>query len=282
MIGDDLNRVAEVQFEEPSGIPKGEAMTHLAHQIAKINHLNDRKADGFIDALRSERSDLIGLPFAMGDACRSKGEHSKQFADAVAMVRQALQSPGALNLPGREKGAGEGKGFSGAKPALAIPPNRNSASRADATNVNPPSPEKFWDQYQNLCTQQDKPQAQAQPERRETVILARIAALRQILMPMTEMHRGFVRYLSTIAHAEATKELARLAIFSGDDEVRKAALDALNIRRERDYTEILVQGFAIPGRPWPAAPPRPSSSWSAPISCRSSSAYWKKTIREVP
>jgi hypothetical protein len=58
-----------------------------------------------------------------------------------------------------------------------------------------------------------------------------------------------VRYLSTISHAEATRALARLAIFSSEDEVFQAAVRVLKVRRERDYTDILLQGLHYP---WPA------------------------------
>src|SRR5262249_33564852 len=84
----------------------------------------------------------------------------------------------------------------------------------------------------------------------ETVTVARIAALMQVLMPMSPaIRQGLVHYLSTVAHVEATRALARLAIFSAEDEVRRAAIDALKVRRERDYTGILLQGLHSP---WPA------------------------------
>jgi hypothetical protein len=207
---DDLSRVVEVQLEAPLGLTDDKAMEHIAHRIAKINHLNEKKSDGFIDSLRGTRTDLIGLPFAMGDACRSKGERSKQFALAVAMVRQAMPSP---------------------------------------ANNNPPAPEKFWAKYQDFCTDRDKHEAMHSLGQRESAAVTRIAALTQILMPMTEMHPGLVKYLSTIARVEATRALARLAIFSSEEEVRKAAISALSVRRERDYTEILVRGLHYP---WPA------------------------------
>src|SRR5262249_20222565 len=54
-------------------------------------HLNQKKVDGFLETLLSKRPDLNGLPFVMGDACRTKGEQSRQFGLAVALVRQALQ-----------------------------------------------------------------------------------------------------------------------------------------------------------------------------------------------
>jgi hypothetical protein len=60
------------------------------------------------------------------------------------------------------------------------------------------------------------------------------------------MRKGLVSYLNGVAHAEATRALARLAIFSAEEEVRQAAVDALKVRRERDYTDILLQGLRYP------------------------------------
>ncbi len=283
--GNDLSRIPEVQFEAPLNSTNAEArkhiahlraklrrqpeaesantdaIKHIAHQIAKINHLNDKKTDGFIEALQSERSDLTGLPFAMGDTCRTKGERSKQFAHAVALVRQALQSPVPASGPVPVQPSG---------PAPTPPPSVPQGSSAPATpqdtaaaarlgsdlmfsttttfqgSVNPPAPETFWEQYQSLCRNEDK--TKTRREQRELITCARIAALTQILMPMPQMHPGFARYLSTVSHVEATKALARLAIFSGEEEARKAAIEALKVRRERDYTDILVNGLHYP---WP-------------------------------
>jgi hypothetical protein len=279
--GNDLSLVPEVQFEgsqasantqapkhilrrrlenlsgRDQGGANAGALKHIAHQIAKINHLNDKKTDGFIESLRSDRPDLTGLPFAMGDACRTKGERSKQFAIAVAMVRQALQPPPVPVAPS----SGPQQASSPAVTMLGtVSPLQNGNSAAGATvmsstvavppaTVDPPSPEAFWDQYQSLCDQQDKSQIHARCEQRELIALTRIAALSQILMPMTQMHPGFAKYLSTVSHVEATRALARLAIFSADEDSRKAAIEALKVRRERDYTEILIHGLRYP---WPA------------------------------
>src|SRR5439155_14521244 len=94
---EDLAQVPEIEFQAPptkkrvlDEEPKGTAFL-----IARINHLNGKKPDGLLEALRDHRVDLAGLPFAMGDACRTKGERSKQFAQAVATVRSALRSSGA-------------------------------------------------------------------------------------------------------------------------------------------------------------------------------------------
>ena len=74
-LSDDLAQVPEVEFQAPPAreMDNQEALKATAHAMAKINHLNARKTDGFMAALRFERSDLAGLPFAMGDACRTKG-----------------------------------------------------------------------------------------------------------------------------------------------------------------------------------------------------------------
>jgi hypothetical protein len=252
VLGNDLSRVPEVRFEAPSNVTNNEALRRIAHQMAKINHLNGKKTDGFIEALRSERPDLTGLPFAMGDACRTKGERSKQFSLAVATVRRALQSgapmrgpmPGGPGMPGMRPPGARAKGFGNRFETLNSPGGLVSAGAGDS-----PSPETFWDQYQDLCNKEDKTQNHLRREQREMVTLARIAALSQILMPMAEMHPGFVKYLAAVSHVEATRALARFAIFSGDDEVRRAAVDALKVRRERDYTDVLVSGLRYP---WPA------------------------------
>jgi hypothetical protein len=273
----DLGRVPEVQFEVAQGNADGKAIERIAHQIAKINFLNDKRTDAFIEALRSERPDLTGLPFAMGDACRTKGERSKQFAIAVATVRQALSRdlvPRPAQLPTTSSGpvpsapstpppATTAPAPLGSAPAT--PSNNNQGTLGAQTaagstftvvafspsqaTVDPPSPETFWDAYQNLCCQQDKAQTQEGREQRELITLTRIAALSQILMPMKQMHPGLAKYLSTVSQIEATRALARLALFSADEDARKAAIEVLKVRRERDYTEILVNGLHYP---WPA------------------------------
>lgn len=249
----DLSRVPEVRFQAPQEEPDvNTAVNRIAVQIAKINHLNNKKTDGFVEALRAARPDLQGLPFAMGDACRTKGERSKQFALAVALVRRALQTAGMPTLP-------EGKpGNTFSSPvnptqAFATLQSGGMAQLVTVVQNFTSPPETFWAQYHKLCAEDDKARGSLRCEQKETILLARLAALTQILMPMAEMHPGFVKHLSALSHAEATRALARLAIFSGDAEVRKEALDALSVRRERDYTAILVEGLRYP---WPAVAQR--------------------------
>jgi len=318
----DLSRVPEVEFQMPltKHVPRAQALKQTAHMLAKINHVNRKATDAFPLALLSERKDLAGLPMAMGDACRTKGERSRQFAQEVALVRGALQqravgqavnlisennvmvsfvnAQASVPLPVPAPVQADRLTPQPAQPTNVVPPSAPSQSDGVApssaprptpssklppqpappttdTSAKPPefmppppvatrvmqpafvggtsaehiSPEKFWERYQTVCAQKDKTVSQADKATLEVVTLARIAALMQVLAPESAGFRvGLVKFLSTIAHTEATRAMARLAIFSGEDDVRQAALGALKVRREKDYTDILLQGMRYP---WP-------------------------------
>jgi hypothetical protein len=247
---EDLAQVPEVEFQAPPTRKQAaEAATrNVAFTIAKINHLNGKKTDGFLEALVGERPDLAGLPFAMGDACRTKGERSKQFALAVATVRRALQpqaqaAPQAPNAAPAPPAPGASIGTATA----AVAGNIVLAGPATADGV---SADTFWDQYHAACAQEDQAQSKNDRARCEHMTLARIAALMQVLAPESpDLRLGLVKYLSGVAHPEASRALARLAIFSPEEEVRRAAVDALQVRRERDYSDVLLRGLRYP---WPA------------------------------
>jgi hypothetical protein len=105
----------------------------------------------------------------------------------------------------------------------------------------------FWQQYRDACAQDDNTAERRDRAYRDTVVLARVAALMQVLAPESPgLRLGLVRYLAGVSHVEATKALAKLALFSAEEEVRRAAVDALQVRRERDYTAILLEGFRYP------------------------------------
>jgi hypothetical protein len=59
-----------------------------------------------------------------------------------------------------------------------------------------------------------------------------------------------VRALAAIPRPEATRALAKVAVFSSAEATRARAIEALSVRREGDYTEVLVQGLRYP---WPQA-----------------------------
>jgi hypothetical protein len=69
----------------------------------------------------------------------------------------------------------------------------------------------------------------------------------QILAPESiQLRLGLVEYLAGVLHVQATEALARLAIFSIEEEVRLSAIDALRARPDQDYSEILLQGLRYP------------------------------------
>ncbi len=84
-------------------------------------------------------------------------------------------------------------------------------------------------------------------EDRDHTTLARIAAATQIMAPnFTKDRLELVKYLAGVSHVEATRALARLAIFSPEDGIHQAACKALKVRREKDYSEVLVKGLKYP------------------------------------
>ncbi len=81
----------------------------------------------------------------------------------------------------------------------------------------------------------------------DSVVRARIAALMQVLAPdSVAVRKGLVKYLAGTSHVEATRALAKLAVFSAEDEVRRPAIEALKVRRDKDYTEVLLRGLHYP------------------------------------
>jgi hypothetical protein len=213
LMTDDLAKVPEVAFQaRPAKDAAPADLTRdTAHQLAKIGHLNAKKTDAFMTALLDRRPDLAGLPFAMGDACRTHGERSRQLTRAVALVRQALG-----HIQGNPPGAGT----------------------------------TFWQQYAALTHQEDTNRGRTDRATAEHVALARAAALVQMLAAESpDVRVGLAKYLAGVSHVEATHALARMAIFSAEDDVRQAAIDALRVRREKDYTDTLVKGLSYPYPP---------------------------------
>jgi hypothetical protein len=262
LLGDELTRVPEIAFEERSTTPPdaGKALERNAHTIAKINHLNRAKSDGFMEALLKARTDLAGLPFAMGDACRMKGERSREFGRALALIRALLPAEAPTIGSGT---IGSGPATSGSLAPAGDPLARVSttAQKVPPTGVvsrtftvvskrAPRHPSTgdpaadFWIEFRASCLEQD---AETGGKQKEDVILGRVAALVQVLaVESAGLRKGLVKYLAGVSHPEATRALARLAIFSAEDEVRLAAVEALKVRRERDYTDILLQGLRYP------------------------------------
>lgn len=84
-----------------------------------------------------------------------------------------------------------------------------------------------------------------------------VNALMQIHGP-NEKQDELARTLSTVPHVEATTALARLALFSPDAKAREVAARSLRIRREQDYTALLLEGLRYP---WPAVARRAAEAF---------------------
>lgn len=245
---DDLEQVLEVSLEAPVEFDpqlrnlaklteeqlgevfdelmrgKNKAMAHIAEGIARINHLNAKGTDYFMDVLLANRADLRGLPVVKGDACRLSKERGREFTRAVSLVQSAMP-PGELH----------GHPF--------LP---------STTGINDPVEEatKFWLQFRQSVLQDDKGEVQRQRSNPDDVLAARVAALMQVLAPASPAMRSrLVSYLGEIDHVDATRALARLVIFAPEAEVRGPALEVLRKRRADQYTPILLAGLRYP---WPA------------------------------
>jgi hypothetical protein len=222
-LGEDLTKVPEVSFEHfDVKLRDDKDQKEFAGTIAKINHLNAKKADGFMELLLLTRADLRGLPFTLGEACRMKPERSKQFSLALAAVRNAIPAPTGHFYP--------------------------TASR------------EFWEKFQAACLTEDQRHSSKDYAFRENVTLARIAALMQVFgLEWEKGHLGLVQYLSGIPHKEASRALAKIALFSSAKEVEQAAATSLKKRQTTDYADILVQGLRYP---WPPVARRAARTMS--------------------
>lgn len=183
---EDLDQVPEVHFQDLRAVFV--VREQIAHQIAKINFLNQKKTDHFMEVLLKNRPDLAGLPFVLGEACRLKKAERDKFAPAVLNVRESLK----------------------------LLPTRNG----------------FWQKHVKV------------PEDRFAV-----AALTQILATESSWSPGFIEHLAKCDKKEATQALARLAIFPGEEWIRRLARDVLQKRDTGPATDILLQGLRYP---WPA------------------------------
>lgn len=191
---EDLSKVAEVSLAAPvlKSLTKQQATQAIAGMMAKMNHLNAKQTDGFMIALNERRADLRGLPFLMGDECRTREEGARAFGLHAESIQVQL--------------------------------------RASRENI--PS---FWSGMRNQFIDSEHAQR------------AQVAALTQILMPESEQARlGLAKHLSSVSNVEATRALARLVLFSPEADIRTVAVEALKVRRERDYTPILLSGFHYP------------------------------------
>lgn len=97
-----------------------------------------------------------------------------------------------------------------------------------------------WSQYERAMS---KLPHESHPIR----VAARIAALIQIMEPESEeLRRGLIRHLKGLAHPEAARAIAKLAIFSEEPALRLEATKALQSRPGSQFDEIIRLGLRYP------------------------------------
>ncbi len=218
-----VKRLADVPelslFEHvPKGTSSPKVIDALALQMAKIEHLNKQKSDRFVEALATERADLVGLPFQMGTGCRLESARSRYFKQAVAMVHRARDGD-----DGQRKKAATGALEDG---------------------------NAFLFHLQQACLAEDNLLAPSRTsEFEDHASASRVAALTQICGPTTDtMKSAVAKYIASVSTVDSTHALAKLILFTPEENARNIAIEALKARREKDYSDLLLQGFRYP---WP-------------------------------
>ena len=212
---DDLSQAPELSLHShvKHDAKPSEALKKLAERTAKVRHVNKNDHDAFIKGLIEHRKDLTGLPFLMGEKCRQTKLKRQRFATSVGAIH-ALR---------------------GQQVTISISQMRQAQQMLAKA---------FWDSFAKNS------QAIAQhstPALEREFSSIDVDALMQILAPESDaMLIGFVRYLSKVPSEKSTVTLAKLAIFSEGKSVRDAAIEALQLRREKHYTVILEQGLCYP------------------------------------
>ncbi len=202
--GNELLRVPEVAVASavPHDIGAAQAKQRVSQLIATIRNENARGQDAFVLANMERRSELRGLPFVMGAACRQERGKASSFQASVSAVRDGQEADSARFAAHDPKG-------------------------------DPHSP--FWNTYlaetghQGIDTDHG------------------IAALTQILAPeRITMRASLLARLKQSNRPEATRAIARSAIFDSDPAIRVAAVNALKDRPRAEYDDILMHGLRYP------------------------------------
>jgi hypothetical protein len=170
------------------------------------------------------RRDLAGLPVMFGADCRLETAQAERFQTALATLRNSLTP--------------RPNPFSATAPELVGGANPTSLARL------------FWRQYREAISIEDSEHAKGGEPPDDRAAAARVAALMQVLGPEPEpMRAGLARYLAGVFHVDATKALAKLAVFSEEESVRLAAIEGLKRRRGRDYDDVLLEALRYPHPP---------------------------------
>jgi hypothetical protein len=227
-----------------------DAQTRLKDAVFDANERNMSKIDGFVKDTRAKRPDLHGMPYLMADACRMPGERFQAFAAAGEAAHAAV----------RLTKSRDGKARANAKTMMSAA-FEHGYFDALRDKAGLPDPDGVTTQMTQLLVprlalpiykvKQAIARAGVKPEEfKPEVSAAQTAALMQILAPEpAELRVSLANYLARLPGADATRALARLAVFSEESSVRNAATGALKGRAAKDYDDVLKTGLRYP---WPA------------------------------
>lgn len=223
LLPSNLEQVTEIAFQEPVRPDREKALSHTRAIASKILHLHNKRPDSYMEELIAHRQDLQGLPFVMGAACRSHPERMVHFTNVLQLIRGSMG--GEFNQP-------------------------LTAGILARRESNEGISDSFWQTFnQNLIPKITEVDRKSRPKSKELFRDAHVAALMQVCGPeQGAMRRGLTRHISGIACADSSRALAKLALYSPEDDVRREALDSLKVRKDRDYTDILIEGLRYP---WP-------------------------------
>jgi hypothetical protein len=102
---------------------------------------------------------------------------------------------------------------------------------------------------QSCLADDDLPTPNRLKEREDHTIPARLAAMTQICDPTSDsMKLAMAKYLASVSSVESTRALVKTVLYSPESNVRDVAITALKARNDKDYVDLLMQGFRYP---WP-------------------------------
>jgi hypothetical protein len=224
VIAEDLTQVLELTLDTfDQNLTKAQGAHQIRQSITNINKLNKSKKDGFLLDLLEKRGDLHGLPFLLGDDCRQRDAAFLTFCTIVLALRGGP-----------------------------------STSSKDLFQTSPTKAAEFWKKLAKNGIDKVPIQTKAQRSLAYSILTD---VLMQVVGPDTlAMRKGLIQYLATVPDPSATQALARLAIFSPERELHEAAVEALKVRNEKDYSEVLRQGLTYP---WPEVAERSAAAIAA-------------------
>lgn len=172
--------------------------------------------------------------------------------------RKAHAAATALHLNGKEED-GYLKALLGSRPDLAgLPFAMGAACRTSGPRAKAFKEAADAVRVLNAAALLDEPPGPEAGEARERFYQARLAVVAQVISASDgPRQQALVLALASVPRPEATRALARLSVFSADEAVRAAAVEALAVRRDGDSADVLAAGLNYP---WPAVADKAASA----------------------